>query len=224
MIERVRARTTAEVRAAYNAHYREHDFGDGPRLYRRVIRMLGAPERARVLDVGCGSGPFVRAALAAGLRPIGIDVSDEALRRARAALPDPDAATLVLAAGEALPFADGSFEWLVNLGNLEHFVDPAAGVAETVRVLAPGGRAIVMLPNSYSSGDIWRVITTGRGPDHHQINDRFATRGEWQELLEGGGLEVVSVHRHEKPRLLKAWRWLLPLNLAYHFIFVCRRP
>lgn len=220
MIERVGAPTLAQVRAAYNAHYADSDFGDVPGLYQRIVQLLGPPPQgARILDIGCGSGPFLRAAQAAGLDPIGLDISDRALEKAA----DRGGQQLILAAGEALPFRDESFQWLVNLGNLEHFVDPAAGVREMARVLEPGGRALVMLPNAWFSGDLWRRLRYGQEPNHHQANDRFASRREWQRLLETGGLRVISVKRHEKPRWLKAWRWLLPLSLAYHFIFICER-
>jgi hypothetical protein len=60
-------------------------------------------------------------------------------------------------------------------------------------------------------------VTTGRGPDHHQAIDRFASHGEWRTLLEGAGLRVDAVERWDKG---KRWKRLFPFALAYHFVFL----
>jgi len=215
MRERIGTRQLADVRGFYDGIYRSGEYGDGPELYRLVLERLELTDSEPVLDVACGAGSFLEILGARGVPAIGVELSEEALRRAQRRAPE---ALLAVADGAALPFADDSFSALVCLGSLEHFLDPAAGARELARVLAPKGRAVVMLPNSYYSGDIWRVIRTGHGPNHHQIVDRFATLGEWRELLEGAGLLVLRVDRYDKGKL---WKRLLPFNLAYHFVFTC---
>lgn len=202
--------------AAYDEIYRRSPFGDSPRFYEWVAR-LAAPRRGeRVLDIGCGAGGALAALVRAGARPIGLDVSAEALRLARLAVPD---VPLVQGDGAALPFPSRSARLLFNLGNLEHFEDLAGGVREMRRVLEPDGAAWILLPNVYYSGAIWRAILGGRGPDHHQPIDRFATASEWRELLAAGGLRVersIPYHRG------KWWKRLLPAALAWHFLFLAR--
>lgn len=210
MIERLKVRSIAELRAAYDAIYARAEFGEKQALYAQVLRLLEAKPGERVLDVGCGAGPFGQAA--AGLRVTGVDIAREALKKARAR----GASGLVLAQGERLPVRDRSFSRIVCLGNLEHFIDPRAGALELRRVLEPGGRCVVMLPNRWYSGDLWRLLRTGRGPDHHQPIDRFATLAEWRRLLEQAGLVVLAVERWDKA---KRWKRLFPLSLAYHFVF-----
>ncbi|MBI4606292.1 MAG: class I SAM-dependent methyltransferase [Planctomycetes bacterium] len=214
------------VREAYNARHRAGVIRDSDRFYRWIARRVAAgvaPERrglALCLDSGCGGGYFLReAALAApgafrGLH--GLEVSDVALAEARRQAPG---ARLVLGQGERLPYPAGLFDAVVCLGNLEHFLDPAAGAREIARVLRPGGRAWVLLPNSFYSGDLWRVVWRGYGPDHHQPVERFATVNEWRDFLEACGLAVEGVEPYNR---FKWWKRLLPRNLAYHFLYRAR--
>lgn len=216
MIERRTVSTLGELRAAYNRTYARAEYGEKAALYRRVLRLLDPRPGEALLDVGCGGGQFLVHAREAGLRPVGLDLADGALARARARGLD----ALVLGQGERLPVRDGAFRLVACLGNLEHFLDPAAGARELRRVLAPDGRVAVLLPNAYYSGDLWRVIRTGRGPDHHQAIDRFATCEEWRDLLQAAGLRVERVERWDKGKL---WKRLLPFHLAYHFLYLATR-
>ena len=127
---------------------------------------------------------------------------------------------LLLAQGERLPLRAAAFSRVVCLGNLEHFLDAEQGARELARVLTPGGRAVVMLPNAYYSGDLWKLLLTGRGADHHQVIDRFASDAEWRALLARGGLETTAARRWDKG---KGWKRIFPFQLAYHFVYAVRR-
>ena len=147
---------------------------------------------------------------------MGIDISDVALAEARRAAPH---AHLTLSQGESLPFPNAAFHQSVCLGNLEHFLEPAVGARELGRVTRRDGWVWVMLPNSYYSGDLWRVIRAGYGPDHHQPIERFGTINEWRQLLEDNDLTVERIFPYNR---FKWWKRLLPKNLAYHFVYQCR--
>jgi SAM-dependent methyltransferase len=203
-----------ELRAAYNDRHTRGFLRDSDRFYRRMRRVIRPAPGAAFLDVGCGGGYLLREM--ADQRAVGLEVSDVALRVARETAPF---ARLVLGQGERLPFADGSFDHVACLGNLEHFLDPARGVREIARVLSSRGEAWVLVPNSYYSGDLWRVIRTGYGPDHHQPVERFGTLNEWRDFLEDGGLQAISVDPYNR---FKWWKRLLPRALAYHFLFRLR--
>jgi len=216
VIERRHAQSLSELRAAYNETYARAEYGEKEALYELVWELLRPAPGAAVLDVGCGAGPFEAYAQARGLRTLALDLSDEALKKAAARGRGP----LLLAQGERLPLADASFERVVCLGNLEHFLDPAAGARELARVLTPAGVAVVMLPNSRYSGDLWKRLITGEGPNHHQAIDRFATDAEWRALLSEAGLRVDAAHRWDKG---KRWKRIFPFQLAYHFVYRCSR-
>jgi SAM-dependent methyltransferase len=94
----------------------------------------------RFLDFGCGTGEFA-GEFPAG-RYVGVDLSLGYLRFAGANRPG----SYIAGAGEALPFADGSFDAALVLGVLHHLPDEVARAAmgELARVLRPGSPALVM--------------------------------------------------------------------------------
>jgi SAM-dependent methyltransferase len=217
MIERRKVASLAELRAAYNAMHSTVRLAEKPRFFRWTLEKLEATPGARLLDIGCGRGGLLAAAAERGLVATGVEISDAALAAARAEVPG---ARVALADGERLPFRDGAFPLVTHLGNLEHFLDPRRGAREAARVLAPGGRAAFLLPNAYYSGDLWRVIRTGYGPDHKQPIDRFATAGEWRDLLQEAGFRVTRAIAYNK---FKLWKRIFPFQLAYHFLFICEK-
>lgn len=225
---------------AYDQRFSAGGFRESESFYKWVIRRLALRPGAHVLDMSCGEGHLLRCASAIeGAEVYGIDISTVALRIARDNVPS---ARLARCDGVRLPFREESFDFVTNLGSLEHYSDPAAGVAEIIRVLRPGGKAAILLPNSYYLGDIvWWVWRTGYGPSHKQILERFATAGQWRDLLETGGLDVQRVYPYNLrlPVVRADWRWyserptrLLSLlfsplargNLAYGFLYLARRP
>ena len=116
--------------------------------------LLEAADRAiqdggRVLDVGCGSGWWLRELARRGVEPErlhGVDLLTERVEAARALLPGAD-----IRRGDALelPYRDGSFRLVtlvVVLGSLPNAVAVARALSEACRVLAPGGRLAVYEP------------------------------------------------------------------------------
>jgi ubiquinone/menaquinone biosynthesis C-methylase UbiE len=95
-----------------------------------------------LLDVGCGTGDFLRL-LAPILAPgncVGVDLSEtmitEACRRSDAGTPN---ISFRVGSVQELPFANGSFDRVIATQLLLHVLDPWRGLAEMCRVLAPGG-------------------------------------------------------------------------------------
>lgn len=215
-----------QVRAAYNDRHAASFLRDSDRFYRgmahRISRAVATGRRgaARLLDAGCGGGYLLREIFGCCgdvfSAAHGLEISDFALREARRQSPR---SCLALGQGERLPYADASFDAVACLGNLEHFLDPAAGSRELARVCRADGLVWVLLPNSYYSGDLWRVVRSGYGPNHHQVIDRFATINEWRDFLEANDLRVENAEPYNR---FKWWKRLLPRNLAYHFLYQAR--
>ncbi len=105
-----------------------------------LIPLAGAGRPPRLLDVGCGSGHNLPLLEKMSDDVSGVDIAPSAVALARAKARRPE--QFVVGSAAALPWADGSFDVVVDVGCL-HCLTPAevsAYVREVGRVLAPGGR------------------------------------------------------------------------------------
>ncbi|HEX8207583.1 MAG TPA: class I SAM-dependent methyltransferase [Solirubrobacteraceae bacterium] len=103
--------------------------------------LLGAPPR-RVLEIGCGHAKNTRVLHAHGHEVVATDISPRAIERCRRFAPE--SATYAVADAADLPFADASFDVLLDIGCLHCMPADArpAAVAEARRVLRPGGALV----------------------------------------------------------------------------------
>jgi ubiquinone/menaquinone biosynthesis C-methylase UbiE len=104
-----------------------------------------APANAAVLDVGCGPAEVLvkLATLSSTLRLTGVDIDAPMIDRARRKAARAGVAPTFVVDAAALPFQDGTFDLVVSSFAVHHWPDPHAGLAEMLRVLKPGGTAII---------------------------------------------------------------------------------
>ena len=128
--------------------------------------LTAIPEGARVLDVGCGGGQnlMLVAEHRPDLRLTGLDLSAHQVRRARKrAAAHGSRARFVEGSALDLPLADEMFDMVVSIASIKHWPDRRRGVAECVRVLAPGGRLLIVeADRSCHLDDVRRFV--GRWP------------------------------------------------------------
>jgi SAM-dependent methyltransferase len=144
--------------------------------------------RGRLLDLGCGNGRLVAAALEAGDDAFGVDVSPVMIRKALRRVPPERVMCGRLADVEG---PAGSFDAVVAVSYLEHEPRPAEVARRVHALLRPGGMTFFKVPN-YDSRLRWllgRRWSGYRWPAHVQ----YFTPTTLGRLLEAAGFEIVGV-------------------------------
>jgi SAM-dependent methyltransferase len=157
-----------------------------------------------------------------GARAYGIDISEPIVIQARAAFDTGPSAQhsrqcrhgLLGAVGDVrdLPFRDASFDAIYSMGTIEHFDETERAVEEMARVLKPGGRAIVGVPNRYYPflRPLFATVLQAVGLYGYGYEKSYSRR-VLRQMLEKAGLDVVA-----ETAILFIPGWLRMLDLACH--------
>lgn len=167
-------------------------------LYRRALAEF--EEKAQLADIGCGTGYFIQ--LAAAKRPqwniLGLDLAFgmclETKKRGIA----------IQADATALPLADGVCDGVVSSLCLQWVTDLPAACAEIARVLAPGGRAVLVTLAEQSLRELRRVAS--------DVPIRLLTMHPaeaYETALAAQGLRVIDRERVPEIRYYPSVRALL---------------
>lgn len=172
---------------------------------RRLSMIRGAAagrDSGRVLEDGCGVGMYLSRLAQTAQLAAGLDIEHPRLLEARQ-----QDARVVCGVGESLPFPSDWFDLVLSHEVLEHVQDDAQAVAEIVRVLKPGGRLVLFVPNRgypfETHGIYWRGnYRFGNVPLVNYLprrwRDRLAphvniyTRADLRKLFAGHPLRVVE--------------------------------
>ena len=136
--------------------------GTGPENYERyfvpaiaqpladaLVDIAAVRPGQRVLDVACGTGIVARVAaerVGHGGLVAGADINPGMLAVARSTPAGGTPITWHEAAADALPFPDGTFDLVLCQLGLQFFPDRLGALRDMRRVLAPSGRALVLVP------------------------------------------------------------------------------
>lgn len=161
--------------------------------FRVILAELALTPADHLVEVGCGGGAFLKMALESGCRAAAIDHSPdmvavareqnrEAIAEGRLEIHEADA--------ESLPFPDGAFSCAVMTGVFGFLPDPLAALSEMRRVLAPGGRAVIMGADPENRG-------TPAAPEPMASRLRFYEEAELEDLGRSAGFAVVRAVRRE---------------------------
>jgi len=151
---------------------------------------------SRVLDLACGSGRL-SAELKARVGPgtvVGLDFSASMLEVARRSAQGP---RWVRADAHRLPFSDASFDAVSVAFGLRNFAHPTQALEEMLRVLRPGGRAVVLefvRPDPGLVGSVYRGylrhglpriggLLSGQGSAYRYLSDSVDSYRSSQELM-----------------------------------------
>ena len=148
-----------------------------------------------------------------GAHVYGIDISESTVIQARAAFErTPNCLHGAVADIRELPFRDASFDAIYSMGTIEHFDETERAVEEMARVLKPGGRAIVGVPNRYDPflRPLFAAALQALGLYAYGYEKSFSRRA-LREMLERAGFAVVA-----ETAILFIPGWLRMLDLACH--------
>jgi demethylmenaquinone methyltransferase/2-methoxy-6-polyprenyl-1,4-benzoquinol methylase len=138
----------AAIAGSYDLNNRVHSLWQDQRWRRFAVRHAAVQRGEDVLDVACGTGDLSEAfARSPAAKVVGLDFTREMLDRAEAKKTSaPNGVKLTYVEGDAmsLPFADQSFDVVSMAFGIRNVVKPQVALAETFRVLRPGGRLIVL--------------------------------------------------------------------------------
>jgi SAM-dependent methyltransferase len=110
--------------------------------YEEAINRVGVEPGQLVLDLGCGSGVFLRAAADRGATVFGLDASSELLEIARDRVPDAD---LRVGEMEALPYENDTFDLVTGFNSFFFAADLVAALREAARVGKPGAPVVIQV-------------------------------------------------------------------------------
>jgi len=146
----------------FHATYKEYDFQFIEKHYRiflDLIRKLYFPG-AKLLDVGCGAGFFLKAAIKEGWQGEGVEISNLAANYAENIVKIP----IHRGSLESLSIPDESYDLITMLDLLEHLLNPLGTLQTAYRLLKKGGYIFACTPEFHSLsrlylGKSWAVLS-----------------------------------------------------------------
>ncbi len=148
-----------------------------------------------------------------GARAYGIDISEPTVLQARGAFTCESGPLRAAAADvRALPFRDASFDAIYSMGTIEHFDETEQAVREMARVLKPGGRAIIGVPNRCDPflRPLLATLLQAAGLYAYGYEKSYSRRA-LRDMLERSGFNVAA-----ETAILFMPGWLRMLDLACH--------
>jgi len=192
--------TTAKAYLASGVHAAGADL-------ERLVRRAHELRPARVLDLGCGAGHVSYALARGGAGEIvAYDLAAEMLAVVAAEAQQRGHLQIATEQGpaERLPFAAGSFDWVVSRYSAHHWLDLPRALAEAARVCKPEGRCIiidVVAPESALFDTVLQTIEMLRDPSH--VRDHRVS--EWRRLLAEAGFALTACDGWKLPMGFASW-------------------
>jgi len=164
-------------------------------ITQQTLELMDLKPGQRVLDLGCGAGWATRLmarTVVAGQGPgqvIGLDVSDEMIRRARANSIGFDNVMFVVGSAQRIPWEENYFDKVLSVESFYYYADQERALAELFRVMAPRGELFILInlykDNAYSL----------RWVDELKVPVQVRSEQEYVDLLKAHTFEDVRALR-----------------------------
>ncbi len=179
-------------------------------LAEQTLRLMDLKPGERVLDLGCGTGWATRLLarlvalpteaqagppVSAGARPggagqvVGIDISDEMIRQARAQSRDFDNILYVWGSEQHLPWQENYFDKVLSIESFYYYPDQERVLAELVRVMAPRARLFILV-NLYRENPL-----SLRWVDDLKVPVHVRSTSEYMDMLKRHTFEDVEARQ-----------------------------
>ena len=167
-----------------------------------------------LLDIGCNWGRWSVAASQKGYRAIGMDPDLGAIFAARRVAKSLSVSpNFVVGDARALPFSNDAFDVVFSFGVLQHLSKPDVrqALAEVSRVMTPGGKSLIQMPNAFGVRSLYHLLRRGR-TEAKEFDVRYWTPRELKSTfrkligpselsVDGfGGLGIQAADRDLLPR------------------------
>ena len=164
-------------------------------ITQQTLALMDLKPGERVLDLGCGAGwasRLLARAVSSTDKPgqvIGLDVSDEMIRRARAASSNYENLMFVVGSAQQIPWEENFFDKVLSVESFYYYGDQEGALDELFRVLAPKGELFILInlykDNAYSL----------RWVDELKVPVQMRSEQEYVELLKEHAYEEVRAMR-----------------------------
>jgi SAM-dependent methyltransferase len=153
--------------------------------YAAAIDRVGLEAGKAVLDIGCGTGVFLRLVADRGARAMGVDASEALVEIARRRVPDADVRVGEM---QALPFEEDSFDLVTGFNSFFFAEDMVAALREAARVAKPGAAVVIQVwgPPERNSLEAMKEVARAYLPPPPQDAPAAA------ELWRAGALERLA--------------------------------
>jgi SAM-dependent methyltransferase len=165
-----------------------------------TLRLILPPPTGWTIDLGCGEGRLGRELIELGYQVVGIEQSPTLVA---AAIDGDPSLPVIRSDAAALPLADGTVDLVVACMSLIDMDDFTTAVAESARVLVPGGQMCVALVHPFASAQDVPVMGTA----NLALHEPYMQARRYDVFVERDGLKMsfASMHRPLQD-YMAAWR------------------